>query len=59
MTPFQEDQATIRKLRVENERLRAALKEIADDPGGYPAEDVFAEIRSIARRALEAEEQKP
>lgn len=43
----------LRYLRAEIERLRAALKEIADDPGGYPAEDAFSEIRDIARRALE------
>lgn len=37
----------------ENERLRAALKDIADDPGGYPAEDAFEAVREIARAVLE------
>ncbi len=37
----------------EIERLRKALKQIADDPGGYPAEDALDEIRKMARDALD------
>ena len=42
----------ITALRAKNERLREALHEIVDHPGGYPAEDVVTEMQEIARTAL-------
>ncbi len=48
----------ILKWQRENARLLATLEEIANDPGGYPAEEAFDEVREIARKAL-VNEQKP
>lgn len=42
-----------RDAAAEIERLRAALKEIAEDPGGYPPEAVVDDMRAVAVRALE------
>ncbi len=42
----------IAEQRAEIERLRKALKQIADDSGGCPAEDVVDELQKAARGAL-------
>jgi hypothetical protein len=42
----------IDKLRAKHELLCAALQEIVNDPGGYPADAVVDDMREIARKAL-------
>lgn len=46
--------ADVREILGEIDQLRTALDRIANDPGGYPAEDVVDIMRETARRALSA-----
>ncbi len=40
------------RLRALNAELLAALQVIADDPGGFPAEDVIDDMRKTAHTAI-------